>query len=106
MEVSLPSYEWFTAEFDKATGLGNCWSGSSGTDGQRGGFDRPLFEYTVHIRRDAEKNQTITASHWIRPAWPLTLSPDAVESRTFPGTREGLAEAAVWLAQAQADSGL
>ncbi len=106
MAVQLPLYEWFTAEFDKATGLGNCWSGSCGTDALRGGMDRPLFEYSVLIRRDQDKNKTITASWWIRPAWPQTLSPDAVESCTFEGTREGLNQAAAWLSKAQEDSGL
>jgi hypothetical protein len=100
MDVIIPPYAWFIAEFDKA-GLGNCWSGSCGTDGSEGSFHKALFEYTVHIRRDEEKKLTFTASHWIRPAFPETLSPEAVEARTFPGTQEGLAEIFTWLTQAQ-----
>lgn len=106
MEILLPLYEWFTAEFDRSTGLGNCWSGSVGTDAKRGGMDRPLFEYSVLIRQDENKVKTFTASHWIRPAWPESLDEKTITSRDFEGTREGLEEVALWLREAGDASGI
>lgn len=106
MEIELPSYDWFTAEFDKATGLGNCWSGSRGTDPKRGGLSTSLFEYTVTMKKNEDKSLTLTATHWVRPPWPALLDRSCAVAKTFDGSQAGIDEAAAWLSDAFLTSGV
>ena len=66
MPITLPIHEWFTADFDFQTGLGNRYSGSVGTDGSTGSLGRTLFEYNAVMCRteeqdaDGGKRKTVT----------------------------------------------
>ena len=78
MPITLPIHEWFTADFDFQTGLGNRYSGSVGTDGSTGSLGRTLFEYNA--------------------VWTNAQKAD------FPGTPAGLEQAAAWLEERLAES--
>lgn len=56
MPITLPIHEWFTADFDFQTGLGNRYSGSVGTDGSTGSLGRTLFEYNAVMCRTEEQD--------------------------------------------------
>lgn len=111
MEIELPSYDWMTAEFDKA-GRGNAYSGSRGTDPKKGCLTQTLFEYNAVITRteveDADGNKkkikTLTCAWRIRPPYPAKATEDIVKE--FPGTEQGRAEALEWLSAAFDQSGV
>lgn len=111
MEIELPSYDWMTAEFDKA-GKGNAYSGSRGTDPKKGCLTQTLFEYNAIITRaeveDADGNKkkikTLTCAWRIRPPYPAKATEDTVKE--FPGTEEGRVEALEWLSAAFDASGI
>lgn len=114
MPITMPIHEWFTADFDSKTGLGNRYSGSVGTDGTAGSLGRTLFEYSaVMIRTEQEnedgtkqKNVTLYVSCGIRRPWPDGVAWDGKQETTFPGTPDGLAQATAWLEERLAESGI
>lgn len=114
MPITLPIHEWFTADFDYKTGLGNRYSGSVGTDGSAGSLARTLFEYNaVMIRTEqddenGQKKKTVTlhVSCGIRRPWPDGASWESRQEKTFPGTPEGIEQAAAWLEDRRAESGI
>ena len=114
MAITLPIHEWFTADFDNKTGLGNRYSGSVGTDGSAGCLARTLFEYSaVMIRTEqddenGQKKKTVTlhVSCGIRYPWPNGAAWDNRQDITFPGTPEGIEQATAWLENRRAESGI
>ena len=112
MEITLPSLDWLTAEFDRGTGRGNAWSGSRGTDAKKGSLTETLFEYNaVIIRTEVEdeegnkkKVKTLHAAWRIRPPYPGTAGEDTVN--TFPGNEDGIHACEAWLSEALAQSGI
>ena len=89
MPITLPIHEWFTADFDFQTGLGNRYSGSVGTDGSTGSLGRTLFEYNAVMCRTEEQDGAV---------WTNAQKAD------FPGTPAGLEQAAAWLEERLAES--
>ncbi len=112
--ITLPIYDWFTADFDFKTGLGNRYSGSVGTDGSTGSLGRTLFEYNAVMLRteqkdaDGKKQQTVTlqVSCGVRRPWPDGAAWTDRREKTFPGTQAGLEQALAWLEECLAESGV
>lgn len=107
MEITLPISDWFTAEFDRATGQGNRYSGSVGTDGQTGSLSRTLFEYNAVMIRteqedaDGNKKKVVTlhvSCGWRHP-WPDGADWTGRGEATFPGTQDGVDQAVAWLTE-------
>ena len=102
MPITLPIHEWFTADFDFQTGLGNRYSGSVGT----------LFEYNAVMCRteeqdaDGGKRKTVTlhVACGIRRPWPDGAVWADAQKADFPGTPAGLEQAAAWLEERLAES--
>ena len=112
MPITLPIHEWFTADFDFQTGLGNRYSGSVGTDGSTGSLGRTLFEYNAVMCRteeqdaDGGKRKTVTlhVACGIRRPWPDGAVWTDAQKADFPGTPAGLEQAAAWLEERLAES--
>lgn len=109
MEITLPIYDWFTAEFDRETGRGNMFSGSVGTDSQTGSLSRRLFEYNaVMIRTEEEdaegKKKKVVTLHvacGLRLPWPNGAAWSQPQEADFPGTQDGIDQAVAWLTERQ-----
>lgn len=110
MEITLPIYDWFTAEFDRETGRGNMFSGSVGTDNQIGSLSRRLFEYnavmirTEHEDAEGKKKKVVTlhVTCGLRLPWPQGAAWSQPQEADFPGTQDGIDQAVAWLAERQA----
>lgn len=107
MKLELPDYYWFKNPIDAGRMAGNVFSGSVGTDPQKGGLHQPTFNYKVSIAKDKETNEvTFSVSCYVQLGWDRRG--EKVDSREaiFPDGEEGYTEVRTFLETALADSGV
>lgn len=101
MELALPNYDFFTNgmavehEEPKKQRAGNAYTGSLGTDPQRGFTGSKAFEYSVLLKKDIEGNKAFIASCCVRS--PLSAATDNHQQTFFPAAPESLPEIEKWL---------
>ena len=107
MELTLPNYDFFTNgmavehEEPKKQRAGNAYTGSLGTDPQRGFTGSKAFEYRVLLKKDIEGNKAFIVSCCVRP--PLSPVTEQQQQAVYPAAAESLPEIEKWLLEKYAE---
>lgn len=105
MEVCLPNYYWFKNPIDAGRSAGNVYSGSLGTDPQKGGLNVPTFNYKVSIAKEKESGEvTFSVSCFVQLGWDKRGEKVDGWEATFPDGEEGLKQVRDFLNTALAES--
>ena len=95
--IELPYLNWFKGDLDKKTEVvkGNTYTGSIGTDPQRGCVSIYTADYKAFFYKD-ETGLHLTASWRVRPPWNKPQDTETIE-KVFDGSADGIQEAERWL---------
>lgn len=98
MDLSLPGYDFFANgmqvdhEEPKKCRSGNAYTGSLGTDPQRGFVNQTSFCFSVLLWKDVEGTKRFVVRSWLR--LPYSRKTECYEScheeNTFEGTADSL----------------
>ncbi len=94
--ITLPKHLWFVQEQDDRW-LTNIYTGSLGTDPQKGCFPRRTFNFKVFVQIGEEGPVCLSVSYYWRTPWNEGAQVEDPGEATFENSQEGLDAAAAWL---------
>ena len=94
--IQLPKFNWFDGLM-MFGGKGNVYTGSIGTDPQRGTVSESCFRYRVWLEKDENSEKSLIAV-WYRgcQCYEATDKNQTVR-KEFEGSQRGISEAQEWL---------
>lgn len=87
--IIVPAFSWFRD--------GNAYTGSSGTDPQKGSLCVKTFHFRISIVQEESGEKQIEVTDFIENPWPDGKDESSSSSQRFPFGPDGLEQAKAWL---------